>query len=235
MNGIVRSLVFSLIIVLGLVSMGLAAPKVSVINDSFDFGKTIQNTKVSHTFWVKSTGTAPLRITRIIPGCGCTQIPLKDSVIAPGDSAALEIIFSTKSFSGRVVKQPSIFTNASDEKLRLTIKADVALNPDSLMPLRITPFEIDASQAGERERRYSVFLIENLTNRDYKLSLIDGDESLFKVTLPATIKAGETVEAMVVVNELAAAKDFEKSVTIEVGDDFHTRYTLPVRRLAIAP
>jgi hypothetical protein len=235
MKGITRVSVISLIVLFSGVSLALAASKVVLPDHSFDFGKTIQNARVAHTFWIKCVGNEPVRITKVVPGCGCTQIPLKDSVIAPGDSTALEILFSTKSFFGPVVKQPSIFTNASEERLRLTIKADVATAPDSLMPLRVTPFEIDASQAGERERRYSIFLIENLTNRDYKLSLVDSDKSLFEVTLPAIVKAGETVEGMVVVNELAVARSFEKSITIEIGDDFHTRYTLPVKRLTVSP
>ncbi|MEW6412235.1 MAG: DUF1573 domain-containing protein [Candidatus Zixiibacteriota bacterium] len=230
-----RGTTIILIIGMAFVSTVLAAPKATITDNSFDFGKIVQHTKVSHTFWIKSTGTEPLRITKIVPGCGCTQIPLTDSVIAPGDSTALEILFSSKSFYGRIVKTPSIFTNASDEKIGLMIKAEVLLEPDSLMPLRVTPYEVDVSQAGERERRYSIFLIENLTNRDYTLKLVDGNAGTFKVTLPEMIKAGETVEGMVVVNDVSTAKDFEKSITFEIGDDFHTRYTLPVKRLTGSP
>lgn len=113
-----RIVIISFALILIFTLSVLAGPAVDISPDSFNFGKTIQRSKVSHTFWIKSTGDQDLIITKIEPGCGCTQAPIGDTVVAPGDSTALEIILSTKSYRGFLSKRPYILTNASDEKKR---------------------------------------------------------------------------------------------------------------------
>ena len=45
-----------------------AGPQMSVADSVFDFGFAPQNSKITHTFWLHSTGTDTLRITRVVPG-----------------------------------------------------------------------------------------------------------------------------------------------------------------------
>ena len=86
---------FYLLIILS-VSLSLnAAPQIQIPETTFNFGKAPQRAVVSHVFWIKSVGTDTLVIKKVIPGCGCTKAPLKDSVLAPGDSTSLEIILAT--------------------------------------------------------------------------------------------------------------------------------------------
>ncbi len=46
----------------------VAAPRMDIENDSFDFGFVPQNSKITHSFWLKSTGDDTLRIIRVVPG-----------------------------------------------------------------------------------------------------------------------------------------------------------------------
>ena len=212
-----------------------AGPAVEIPNPTFDFGRTLQHVKVTHDFWIKSVGDAPLRIVRVVPGCGCTEAPLLDSVLAPGDSTLLAITFSTKSFRGKITKKPYVLTNASGDKVMMTITADVMIRPSMFAPLKFSPFKVEVSQLGDQEHRHSVFLIENQGSEDLGLTIVEDGSPYFTAELPGSIKAGETVEGIVVVPVEASGFEFEKSLTFQISDKDQTRYSLPVARLIKAP
>ena len=232
MNGVKTMKTILLLIFAFIPAVSLAGTEIEVTPDSFDFGKTYQHVKVTHTFWVKSVGNAILRIEKVIPGCGCTRAPLMDSVLAPGDSTALEITFATKSFMGNINKTPRLITNAAKGKTSIGISAEVLIKPEQYAPLRLTPYKIDISSDTAQSRRHAVFLIENRGEADLKLTLIDQPADYFEATLPDIIKAGETAEALVVVIPEMTA-EFEKSFTFEIDDDNRTRYSVPVTRLLL--
>lgn len=224
------SRILVLIIVLS-VSSAFAGPKVHVPDSTFDFGKVVQNVTVSHSFWIHSVGDDTLRITRIVPGCGCTKAPVTDSVLAPGDSTRIEIVFSTKRFRGLVAKRPFFETNAGAERNYLKITADLSVDGDMMRPLVITPTEVDVSQFTQAPRRRAKFQVTNLSDREYKLQLVDDAFNNFDIELPGRIKAGETVEATVLVKEDLVELPFEQSVTFQLDDEAGSRYTVPVKRV----
>jgi hypothetical protein len=201
------------------------------MESDFDFGQTTQDAKIAHTYYIKSAGDDTLRILKVIPGCGCTQAPLSDSSIAPGDSAALEIFFSTRKYRGNVSKRPYIETNAGEEKYYVRFSADLIPEPDSMIPLRIQPFNLDVSQFTSTPRRKASFQITNVGDRDYAITLIDWSKRHFDVKLPNRIKAGGSIEGIVEVNEDMVDKEFEQSLTFEIDDELNTRYTIPVKRM----
>ncbi len=43
-------------------------PKISFSETSWNFGRTPQNSRVSHAFWIKNIGGDTLRIIRVAPG-----------------------------------------------------------------------------------------------------------------------------------------------------------------------
>lgn len=51
-----------------LISQAMAQPKMFLAEDSFDFGFAPQNSKISHTFWIKSVGDDSLKILNVKPG-----------------------------------------------------------------------------------------------------------------------------------------------------------------------
>ncbi len=228
---LINVLVISSLLLLVSVPLSQAGPAVKIPNPLFDFGKVCQKAQVAHTFWVKSVGDDTLRITKVIPGCGCTKAPIEDSVIAPGDSTALEIFFSTKSYRGVVSKRPYLETNIGDEKVYVKIKAELLPEPDSAMPLNLSPYNLDISQFTQRPRRKAKFLIQNKSDQDYEITLIDWSQKYFDVELPQKIKAGETAEGVVIVHKEAIETEFEQSLTFEINDEGNSRYSLPIRRM----
>lgn len=46
----------------------LAQPQLTIPEAEFDFGYVPQHSKISHIFWLHSTGTDTLKIVRVSPG-----------------------------------------------------------------------------------------------------------------------------------------------------------------------
>ena len=209
-----------------------AEKRVTVSESSFNFGKVIQHVTITHDFWLKAVGDEPVRITKVLPGCGCTQIPLIDSVIAPGDSTCLRIILDTQSFRGRINKYPSFITDADTAKFKLKLFAEIDTEPTTSHPLRLAPFELDVSQFSKKSRRRGSLLISNHSQQDFTITPIDTTGRSFAVRLPKTIPAGDTTEVFVMVHKDAVETDFKESITFEaVGETIRQRYTIPVIRM----
>lgn len=45
-----------------------AAPRLTIPESTFNFGYVPQNAKISHDFWLHSTGDDTLKIIKVVPG-----------------------------------------------------------------------------------------------------------------------------------------------------------------------
>ena len=202
----IRVLLFG-VLLLGGVRVS-AGSQVEIINSTINFGYVTQNKLVTTDFWIKSTGDDTLKITTLWSGCGCTEIPLADSSIAPGDSIPLRIIFSSGRFQGLVHKRPTVRTNASDAVIKLSIMAEVTLNSDETWPAVLRPEILDVSQYGEKTRRQGRFHLENRSDEDLRVIVVDSALKSFEIRIPGEVKAGETIEGRIRVREEAVTADF---------------------------
>lgn len=229
-----RSTKSTLLLCVGLLCLltggAFAGPQLTIPEDSFDFGSVAQHNLITCSFWLKSTGDDTLRILNVIPGCACTEAPLLDSVIAPGDSTRLEIRFNTRQFLGKTLKKPYVMVNADDKQHHVYLQSIVHTDPESLEPLKFEPYRVDVSQFTEKPRRRSRFIIRNVSDQDLHLSLIKSGPLNFDVQLPDKIKAGDEALATVIVKEELIKEPFEQSITIELDDESGTRFTVPIRR-----
>ena len=158
--------------------------------------------------------------------------PLEKKVIAVGDSAALEIIFHTKTYSGRITKRPSIQTNVGPPDKHVQIVSYVTPNPDSVYyPLAISPPSIGMFAPAGGHIDTATFEVTNISNSLLNISLIAAPDDLIEVTLPTILEPGETAEGSIKVKPDAITESFKKSITIEVDDEAATRFTIPIQRL----
>lgn len=231
----IPAILAALVITIAFAQNSQAGAKIIIPDATFNFGKVPQNCAVSKTFWVKSVGDDTLRILKVDPGCGCTQVPLKDSVLAPGDSSSFQIIFSTHSYRGYITKKPVLTTNADEEKITCEINAEVIVDLEQLHPVRMNPYKLDVSQFTVEPRRNASAWIKNLTDQDLGLALIDSTGKDFVLKFPDAVKANDSVEIVVTVNEDAIEREFDQSFTFYVADDEHTRFSLPIKRMYRVP
>ena len=95
-----------------LAAAAFAAAELTVPEANYSFGTIPQGKKVQHNFVIRNSGDAPLQIKEVNVSCGCTAAKPSSSLVAPGKSAEIQVIFDSSSFSGRVQKSVSLVTNA---------------------------------------------------------------------------------------------------------------------------
>ncbi|MDF1543593.1 MAG: DUF1573 domain-containing protein [bacterium] len=205
-------------------------PRMEISTDVFNFGYAPQHAKISHSFWLKSAGDDTLKIVKVTPGCGCTKAPLDKDVLLPGDSARLEIIFSTKTYRNRITKAPKITTNEGGTDRSIKIMTHVVSRPDSTYPIVISPYKLDMSQFTEVTRDRISFTLENVSDQEIRPTLVYAPNDIMEVSLPELIGPGEKQDGMVLLNKQVLDNSFEKSFTIELNDEKNTRFTIPIKR-----
>jgi len=147
----------------------------------------------------------------------------------------LEIIFSSGRRRGNQSKRPRIETNEGELAKYVQIKSNVVTNPDSTYPIRISPYKFDVSQFGDKKVKERKFVIENVSDQDLEIKLVDMPYGMFKLELPTKIKAGKSKSGKIIVLDEWMDKQFEKSLTIELTDAKNTRFTVPVKRTIRVP
>lgn len=208
-----------------------ASTRAKVSRASFDFGLVGQRALCTHNFWVKNSGISSIRISKIEAGCSCTQIPLPDSSIRPGDSVPLGISFSSGSFRGIVVKSPKFWVDDDTAAYQLKIYANVMTDSMMYRPVRPTPANVDISQFGTKERRKATVTLTNLTNLPYKITVTDSTGKSATVSVAKSIAPKGTVELTLTIKPSAATTDLRESITIFLDDSDKTSITIPYTRL----
>lgn len=81
--------------------------KDSIIN----FGTIKQNQQIEITFYCTNTGTKPLYIIKVQPGCGCTTGDYTKEPIKPGEQGWVKAIFNSTNQLPEVHKSILVYCN----------------------------------------------------------------------------------------------------------------------------
>ena len=90
-----------------------------------DLGKIDQGKPVDITFNFKNTGTAPVIISDVKAGCGCTAVNFDNKPVAAGDSSEITATFNAKA-EGPFNKSIRVYTNLTDEPVVLKFSGVVS-------------------------------------------------------------------------------------------------------------
>lgn len=88
------------------------------LDTMFSFGTIKQGEKVSLKFRCLNTGTKPLVLTNVRPGCGCTVADYSKEAILPGKEGWVATSFDSKKFCGEVHKSVLATSNTNNDKER---------------------------------------------------------------------------------------------------------------------
>lgn len=93
-----------------------SAPIIEVDKTTYECGTVIEeNTeKISAQFIISNTGDAPLKISNVRPGCGCTVVSY-DSVIMPGKTGIIKPEVKISGYRGDIKKSISVNSNAKNK------------------------------------------------------------------------------------------------------------------------
>ena len=213
------------------VTSAFAGPELQIPETTFNFGRVPQRVIVTHGFWLKSVGGDTVRITSINTGCGCPQIPLEDSTIAPGDSMQLQIVLNTERYRGYISKKPQFTSNANFDPTVLHIYAETITNPIETTPVAVRPVVLDLSQHSPVPETVGTISLQNTAGESVNVEAVDTSSAEFTVTIPASIPAGRSSDIVVTLNDSAIETSFARSITIEVtSSSERVRYSIPVFR-----
>ena len=206
-----------------------ANAKVFIEETTFDFGYIPGGEVVSHSYYLHSRGTDSLKILNVKPGCGCTKAPLKKDVVAVGDSANVELVFtSSKGGRGTVSKSATVTCNDNDRSnFQLTFKGITYDSPDSLRPLSLSnaTIKIDAKARAKEAK----LVVKNVSETNVRIHLVSHPSDYLKIDVPdSEIKPGKEKEIKIRINPLVNEEEFKKSFTFGVNDSAGTHYTIPV-------
>jgi hypothetical protein len=121
------------------ISRMMKGPVIRFDQRAVDFGRIPQHVSRAQTFNVSNGGTELLRILKVTPDCGCTMAEPADTVIAPGASTTLRVVFNSGEYEGDQRKVVIIESNdPAEPRVELLLLAHVA--PDVDVSERILDF-----------------------------------------------------------------------------------------------
>ena len=152
-----------------------ASSQVVIPEPNFNFGTIVQGEKLSHTFAIKNNGDSPISILRVTPSCGCTVANASSSVIQPGKSGEIKIVFDSANSSGKTAKSINVETNDhKNPSSTLTIIGTI------IEEIQITPRQVSLGQV---KAGSSVRSNVTLTNRGERpLKLISAKAQIPQIT-----------------------------------------------------
>jgi len=98
---------------------------IALSESNFDFGKIKKGDKVEHVYEVTNTGSNPLVISEVKPGCGCTAPDFTKEPIMPGKKGKITLHFDSSNFDGNVNKYADVFANVEKAPVKLTFTANI--------------------------------------------------------------------------------------------------------------
>lgn len=90
-----------------------------------NFGDIKKGEKVEHIYEVTNTGTNPLIISNVKPGCGCTVPDFTKEPILPGKKGKITLHFDSSNFDGSVYKAADVFMNVEKAPVKLNFSANI--------------------------------------------------------------------------------------------------------------
>lgn len=98
-----------------------------------DYGQILQNDNGECEFRFKNTGKADLILTNCRSSCGCTVPEWPHDSIAPGKKASIKVKYNTGRL-GVINKSITVESNATNNRVVLTIKGNVSARPAEASP-----------------------------------------------------------------------------------------------------
>ncbi|MFP4288908.1 MAG: DUF1573 domain-containing protein [Bacteroidota bacterium] len=99
-------------------------PEIAFDKNVHDFGKIISGERVAYGFKFSNTGNAPLLITGVRSGCGCTVGDYPKEPLLPGESGRIDVVFNSSGRTGAQSENVRVLTNATDKPVNLRITAE---------------------------------------------------------------------------------------------------------------
>ena len=173
---------------------------ISFEEKSHDFGKVNEEDgKITYVFDFINKGNAPLVVNRVQASCGCTTPTWTKEPIEPGKKGSVTVTYNPLGRPGPFTKPITVFSNASDEQLNLTIRGEVIQKQtaeNSAYPVNMGGLQLSLKMVAmnnvEKGRTQTRTLnIQNATKSPVKVSIENLPSYISYTVSPETLKAEE--------------------------------------------
>jgi len=198
----------------------------------WDFGYLPQKAEVGHLFYLHNPGSVPVTVTKIKSGCSCTNISEVDAPIAPGDSAAIVVVFKSGRYLGRVQKTTKVFTDDPAAPVRhLRIKAVIVKRGEKAGCINAVPYQLKWKTENESiARAADTIMITSSADDTLSVAVLHfPTEQLDSVEHPGRIAPGEGINVVThTSNQPLASESKALSMTLAFTGRDTTIITIPV-------
>ena len=200
----IRLSALALLTNLFLVTTAFAAAELTVAEPNFNFGTIPQGKKVPHNFVIRNSGDAPLQIKEVNVSCGCTAAKPSTSLVAPGKSAEIQVLFDSTSFNGKVQKSISLVTNAGKAP-RFTLNLEGTI----VEALQVTPRQLSLGALKPGVAKQTSVTVTNREGNSVRLVSVSTTSNTLQIKAVIRkneLKPGETGSVDLTITPRANAK-----------------------------
>jgi len=222
----IRLSAFALLVNLFAAALACAAPELAVEQGNYNFGTIAQGKKVQHNFIIRNSGDAPLQIKKLLAACGCTAVKPSTSVIQPGKSAEIEVIFDSAAFSGKVQKSVTMTTNAGKTP-SYTFMMEGIITEE----LQVTPRQLSLGALTPGVAKQLTVNITNNGNSNVRIVAVNVNSNSLQIKpafRKADVKPGETASIELSVTPRSEAKVLSGYLHIVTSGGQKKEITVPV-------
>ncbi len=198
-------------------------PKISAVENTFNFGQIDQYESVTHVFVIKNDGDQNLEIKKVKTTCGCTAAKQKSNIVEPGKQTEIEVTFNAGPRSGEQKKKITVETNDPvTPRLELYIEGTVVVRLEA-NPRLIRILDVESGQEASGKVTLTNKSQEPVTISEFKYT----DENVVKVelladgqpvALPFKLAAGQSVEMSATVKMPADKKFLRTSIQVVTAE-----------------
>lgn len=216
----------ALMATVAMAATALAAPELSVVQGTYNFGTVTQGKKVQHNFVIKNSGDSPLQIKQLNAACGCTAAKPSSSTILPGHKAQIEVTFDSTNFSGKVEKTVSMTSNAGKSpNYTFTMVGTVQEQ------LQVSPRQVSLGMITPGAAKKATVSVTNRSGSNVRIISVNFNSSSLQATTSiknSELKPGETGKIEISVTPRPEAKVLSGYLHIETSHPQKKELTVPV-------
>lgn len=180
----IRLPAFALLANLVIAAVATAAPELSVEKGTYNFGTINQGKKVQHVFTIKNSGDQPLQIKKLEAACGCTAVKPSTSMVQPGRTAQIDVVFDSAGFTGKVQKTVTITTNAGKNPTYT-----LAMEGTIIEEVQVTPRQLSLGSLPSGAPKVATVTVTNNGAGSIKVLAVNVNSN--SLQMKPTIKKGE--------------------------------------------
>jgi hypothetical protein len=173
---------------------------ISFEEKTHDFGTVNEEDgKITHIFNFVNKGISPLVVNRVQASCGCTTPTWTKEPIEPGKKGSVTVTYNPTGRPGTFTKTITVYSNASDEQLVLTIHGEVIPKangdnpayPVAMGALHLKSKLIQMNNVDKGKTQTRILEVKNTSNATVNVGVENLPAYLSVTATPETLKPNE--------------------------------------------